>query len=568
MLEAEKKGIKKMRQWEQIFEMIAVFLAVIVINLLAQKSFFRIDLTQDNRYTMSEAAKRIVRQLDDEVYITVYLDGELNAQFKRLQKAVRENLEELKAVAGNKIRWHFVNPDELTNASEKKAFFEDLAKKGLPPTTLFEVVNGKKIQKVILPGVMIAYKNKEKAVLLLKGNKNFSPAEQINHSVENIEYELISAIQKLTSKNKKSIAVITGNDELRPEDLYGFYARFSENYIVEPVNPLEKSLDNFDLIIWAQPKKRIPEKTRYLVDQYIMRGGKAVFLTDKVQMNLDSIANGGTFAFGYDLGGLEDLLFRYGIRVNIDLVQDQQAGAIVVNVGQFGENPNLQRVPWPYNVVANAFNDKHPIARHLDKVYFRFVSSLDTVKAPTVKKTPLIFSSKYSRIKNCPTKVDLDELKADLNKEIYKKSHLPLAYLLEGKFKSGFSARFPPEGFEQSKQIKNGKESKILVIGDGDFIRNETDKKTGKPLPLGIEPLINQSFDNGDFMENAVAYMLDPEGVIASRKKEIIMRPLDSFRIQSEKEQWQTVNIALPIGAVLLFGVFNYWRRKRKYEKF
>lgn len=559
---------RKMRKWEHILEYIAVFLAVIVLNLLAQKAFFRLDLTQDERYTMSEASKNVIRSLDDEVFVTVYLDGELNAQFKRLQKAIRENLEELKAVGGKKIRYRFVNPEEITDGRERKAFYDDLAKKGLPPTTLFEVVNGKKVQKVILPGALLSYKDKEKAVLLLKGNKSFSPAEQINQSIENIEYELVTTIQKLSVRERKSIGVIQGNDELRPVDLYGFFMRFSEQYIVEPVNPLQKNLNEYDLLIWAQPKKRVPDAVRYAIDQYVMRGGKAIFLIDKVQMNLDSIANGGSFAFGYDLGGAEDLLFRYGVRVNMDLVQDQQAGAVVVNVGQFGENPNLQRIPWPYNVISNTFEGKHPIARHLDKVYFRFVSSLDTVKAPSIRKTPLIFSSKYTRVKNCPTRVDLDELKADLNKDMYKKSHLPLAYLLEGKFKSAFAARFPPEGFSKTEQIKESKENKILVIGDGDFIRNEIDKKSGKPLPLGIDPLMNQNFDNGDFIENAVAYLLDPTGIIAARKKEIIMRPLDAFRVQSEKEWWQTVNIAFPVVVVLLFGGLNFWRRKRKYERF
>lgn len=554
----------KIKKWEDILQFVAVFLLIVLLNIYAVVYFFRLDLTEEKRYTIAEPTKDILRKLDDQIYVEVYLDGDLNAGFKRLQKAIRETLDEFTVYGGANVQYKFVNPDEASSEEDRNNFYKQLTGKGVQPTNLFDNQNGKKVEKVIFPSALISYKNKETPILLLKGNVAASPMEQLNQSVENVEYELINAIKKITLSQKPSIAIIEGHDELRPIDIADLTTSLDEFYVVDRVNLQQNNLDGYAAVMIAQPKTRFSELEKYKLDQYIMNGGKALFFIDAIQMNLDSISKGGAYAFGYDLN-INDMLFKYGIRINTDLIQDTEMGRIVVNIGKFGDQPNFRPFPWHYYVILNRFK-RMPITKNLNGIYTRFLSTMDTIKTPYVKKTPLLLTNQYSRVRRMPNLVRLEEVRTDLDPKLYNRSFLPVCYLLEGKFTSLYKNRFAPDSIENKTVKQESEPTKIIVFSDGDIPRNEIDKRNGQPLPLGYDPLSQQTFSNKDFVMNALAYLIDENGLISSRNKEITLRPLDKFRAQDEKLSWQLINMVLPIAVIIGFGIFRFWWRKRKYE--
>jgi ABC-2 type transport system permease protein len=549
-----------MKKWENLLTFSALVLAVILLNMLAARWFFRWDLTEDKRYSITPTTQNLLKNLDEVVTIQVYLTGDLNADFRRLKNEIEENLEEFKVYGGEKIQYEFVNPEDIANPEEKKAFYQSLLEKGMQPTNLYDNVDGKKIQKIIFPYASVSYKGREQAVLLLKGNVTATAKEKLNQSIEGVEYELASSIKSLSKDEKPFIAIVEGHNELDNNDIADFTESLQASYSVERVNLLEKNLDGYDAVIVAQPKKPFQEIEKYRIDQFVMQGGKALFFLDAVQMNLDSIPLGGTYAFGYDLG-IEDMLFRYGVRINQDLVQDMFMGNILVNVGKFGEQANLQALPFPYYIALNQFG-KHPTVRNLNAVYARFASSMDTVEAQGIRKTPLLFTNKYSRIRRMPNMLTLDELKADLNKELYTQKYIPVLYLLEGKFTSVYKNRFSPDG---STPTTESSPNKIIVCSDGDLLRNEINKKNQQILPLGYDPITQQTFANKQLVMNLLDYLLDDEGLITTRNKEVKLRPLDTFKVQEEKTMWQTLNIVVPVLVVVLLGVGRYYWRRKKY---
>jgi len=555
----------KHKKWEDILTFSAVLLFILLVNINLRYVPWRLDLTEEKRYTISDATKELLENLDDVIYIEVYLEGDLNAGFRRLRNAIAETLDEFRVYGGSRVEYKFVNPDEAPNPTARNRFYQQLAAKGLPATTLYDNIDGKRTQKVIFPGAIISYKNREEAVLLLKGNRAASAQERLNQSIEGIEYELASSIRKMGIGQKKNIAFVYGHEELYPNELQDITNALSEYFIIDRVQLDGPNLDLYDALVIAQPRKAFSETDKYNLDQYVMRGGSALFMIDKIQMNLDSIATGGTYAFAYDLN-IEDLLFRYGVRINMNLLQDQQAGTIEVFTGNVGNQPNIERLPWPYYIFLNTFSE-HPIVRNMDVVYSRFVSSIDTVKAENVIKTPLMFTSKYTRVKNAPTMVDLNELKNDMDPALYNQSNLPVAYLLEGQFRSLFATRFPPPGIDAKSKLNESEPAKVLVVADGDIPANDFDPQTGEMLPIDFDPIRRQALSNKEFMVNALNYLTDENGLIAARAKEITMRPLDKFRIEEEKIFWQAFNIGLPIALVILFGVARFYWRKKTYGK-
>ena len=556
--------INKPNQWESLLQFFAVCLILLLININANKVFFRLDLTEEKRYTITDASKEMLKSLKHELFVEIYLSGELNSGFKRLQKAIKEQLEEFKLYSDNKVSFKFTDPANAPNEKARNRFYQQLVQKGLPATTIYEKINEKNIQRVIFPGAIIKYQNKEKAVLLLKGNKGASASQQLNQSIEGIEYELATTIKAMTSSNKKSIAFIEGHQELNNMELLDIITSLSDTYIVDKLNLIEKEISSYEAVIIALPKKKFSEQEKYKIDQFIMNGGSTIFLLDKVQMNIDSIGKGGTYAFGYDLN-LEDMLFKYGVRINMDMIQDQQAGLIEIFTGYRGNQPNIKKLPWPYYIYLNKFSN-HPITRNMDVIYGKFVSTIDTIKTNGIRKTPLVFTSQYSRIKKAPTLVDLNELKEIRNVNLFNKLHLPVAYLLEGKFTSLFSNRFPPKGVNTKNLRKKGVFSKILVFADGDIIRSEIDKKTGNPIPIDYDKARQQPLSNKDFILNALAYLTEENGLITSRNRQVKLRPLDKFKVDDEKLYWQSINLIFPVIVIICFGCYRSYSRKKKFS--
>jgi gliding-associated putative ABC transporter substrate-binding component GldG len=554
------------RRWEDILSFSALALLLVWFNLLSSEWRYRLDLTEEKRYTLSEATQHLLGSLDEVVYVEVYLEGELNPGFRRLQEAIRETLEEFRIHAGARLQYRFIDPEAVTTPQNRQAFYEQLVAKGIPATNVFDRDEGKRTEKLIFPGALVSYRNRETGVLLLKGNTSSSAQEQLNQSVEGVEYHLASAIQKLASREKKSIAFIEGQDELHPEETADMTAALSEYYYVDRVSLNEAPLDRYAALIVAQPKKRFTEEEKYRLDQYIMGGGKALFLLDKIQLTLDSIGQGGTYAFAYDLN-LEEILFKYGVRLNSDLIQDrQQPGIIELYMGQFGDRAQIQPYPWPYYMYLNRFGE-HPVVRNLDLILTRFASTNDTVAAPGIRKTPLMFTSQYTRVRPMPNLVELNEIRQEMDYSFFDQSFLPVAYLLEGEFSSLYALRFPPPGINPTDVKKSSPSTKIIVVSDGDVFRQEIDPRSGERLPLTYDRFRKQDLSNKDFILNALSYLTDENGLILSRKKQVTLRLLDRKRLDEERQWWQTVNLGLPVLLTLGLGLGLRALRKRKFAK-
>jgi gliding-associated putative ABC transporter substrate-binding component GldG len=563
-----------MRQ-KSILQFLIGISLLIGFNIFAQNFFFRWDFTEEQRYTITPATKKILHQLDDEVLVKVYLEGELNANFKRLQKAIRETLEEFKMHAGSKLRFKFINPNVAKNVEERKKQLLALREKGLIQTDLTYVEAGKKIESHIFPGALMYYKNMEISCNLFKApeiprSKQVSDAQILNQSVENIEYNLISTIRQLTQKERKNVAFLEGHGEAEDIETYYLANELAQYYRVGKVNlRKEPKLDSkIDAIIIAQPDSTFADEEKYKIDQYIMQGGKAIFCLDAAGVYLDSAMRGkGTFTFPYN-HNLTDLLFHYGVRINNDLIQDLNCTPIPIVVGNLTKDkPNIQGLPWVYNPLINNFS-KHSITRNLSMVQLKMATTMDTVKATGIAKTPLMFTSRYTRTRGTPALVSYEEARKDATSKDFKMGVLPVAYLLEGAFTSNYKNK----SFSERKGfIEKGKPSKILVCSDGDIVKSEivADPKTKAPMPLptGFDRFLNATFSNKDLIMNALDYMIDDKGVILAKQKQVTLRPLDKRKLEDERTFWQVFALVLPSTVVLLFGFIWFFWRKRSLGK-
>jgi gliding-associated putative ABC transporter substrate-binding component GldG len=541
--------------------------ALLLLNLLASFYFFRLDLTEEKRYTIKPQTKEMLSALDDEVFVEVFLDGDLNAGFKRFQKSIRETLEEFRIYSNNKVNFIFTDPGQATGEKARNEFMSELASKGISPMNVIESKDGQRIEKFVFPGALIAYGGFETGVMLLKGNRAQGSQEALNQSIENVEFELANAIYKLSNNNRKRIALVHGHGELDSLQIASFNNALLEQYDVFKTDiSLKAKVGNYDAVIIAKPKNEFSEQDKYKLDQYLMRGGKILFLLDRLDANMDSASSDNYFAFPYDLN-LDDQLFRYGVRVNADLVQDRVSGKYPIVVGNTGGRPQLMQLDWPFFPLVNQYAD-HPITRNLDATQTKFVSSIDTVKAVGVQKTPLLFTSPYSRKLVSPVKVGVNDLRKQLREGSFTAGSIPIAYLLEGKFNSLFTNRFAPKGVDTIGFVAKSKDTKIIVVADGDIARNDINPRQNEPQTLGYDPFTRYTFANQDLLLNTVAYLTHENGLIAARNKEVKIRPLDKEKIRQERTYWQAVNILLPLLALAAFGLGWTYLRKRKYAAF
>lgn len=557
----------KSKRNNDILIFLACLAGIILMNVLATNFFFRVDLTEDQRYTIAPVTKQMLSRLDNEVVVDVYLEGDFPAGFKRLQQSVHETLDEFRIYADGNLRYNFIDPTEITDEKQRNEFYTSLAQKGIIPTNLRATEDGKQVERLVFPGAVIKYNGKEAAVNLLKGNLAASPDERLNQSVEGVEYELATAIRKIAFQGNKIIGYIAGQGELEQQQVTDLLGSLQEYYRVARGDLAQiPSLDGLDLIIVAKPTKPFTEADKYKIDQFIMKGGKAVFFVDPMYADMDSVGAGGMFALPYNLN-LDDLLFRYGVRLNPNMVMDLNSGFIPLVTGYLGDKPQTEMINWRFYPLLNNFGD-HPITRNLDAVYSKFVSTIDTVKADGIRKTPLLYTSNYSRILDAPVPLTLEEARIEVNPEQYKAGQQPVGYLLEGKFTSLFRNRKAPAGVQNTQVQEMGKESKIAVFSDGDLVRNDINARTGQAYELGFDRFNNVTFANKELAMNTVHYLLDSEGLINVRNKKIELRPLDKVRVREEKTYWQLLNLAAPIILLGLFGVIRYYLRKRKYERF
>jgi ABC-2 type transport system permease protein len=541
--------------------------ALLLLNLLTSFYFFRIDLTEEKRYTIKPQTKQVLSTLDEEVFVEVFLEGELNAGFKRFQKSIRETLEEFRIYSGNKVSFVFTDPNQAKGEKARNEFMSELSSKGISPMNVIENKDGQRIEKFVFPGALVSYGGFETGVMLLKGNRAQGSQEALNQSIENVEFELANAIYKLSNNNRKKIALVRGHGELDSLQIASFNNALLEQYDVFKMDFSAKTtVGNYDALVIAKPRTEFSETDKYKLDQYLMRGGKVLFLLDRLDANMDSASSDNYFAFPYNLN-LDDQLFRYGVRINPDLVQDRVSGKYPVVVGNAGGRPQLMQLDWPFFPLINQYAD-HPITRNLDAAQTKFISSLDTVKATGVRKIPLFFSSPYSRKLLAPVKVGVNDLRKQIREGSFNAGAIPVAYLLEGKFTSLFTNRFAPGGVDTVGFVEKSVDTKLIVVADGDLARNDVNPRQSEPQTLGYDPFTRYTFANQDLLLNMVAYLTNENGLIAARNKEVKIRPLDKQKIRDERTYWQAVNILLPLMALALFGAVWMYARKKKYSSF
>ncbi|MCS6822134.1 MAG: gliding motility-associated ABC transporter substrate-binding protein GldG [Microscillaceae bacterium] len=547
-------------------------LGVIILNVIAAFYFVRLDLTEERRYTITEPTKKILRELKGEVYFKIYLTGQLPAGFRRLKNTIQETLDEFQTYAGKNLKYRFIDLNEEKNIQKRNKLYKEIIDKGIVPTNIFDKENGQRVERIIFPGALVYYDKYEMPLMLFKTIDQRiqgapSPEQILNQSVENVEYNLISAIKKITQTERKRIGFIEGHGELQGKEIADIQNTLQETYDVYRVNlPQSEVIEGLDAIIIAKPDSAFSENDIFKIDQFIMRGGKALFFLDAVGVYMDSVLKDkGSFTFPYS-HKLGDMLFRYGVRVNTDLLQDLNAGVIPLVVGNMGTQPQVRLIPWVYHPLLNNFS-KHPIVKNLGALHTKFISSVDTVKAKGIRKTPLVFTSKYTKKVGTPTFVTFNEARKQPNPQTFKKGMTPVAWLLEGKFTSVFKNRLTDADKRFKDFIPEGQPSKILIFGDGDLIKNDIHPKTQKPIPLGLDPILQTNFSNKDFIINALDYMLDDKGIILAKNKEVILRPLDKLRIIEERSFWQIFNLVLPTCLIVLFGIVWFAWRKAKFGK-
>ncbi|MBT9189094.1 gliding motility-associated ABC transporter substrate-binding protein GldG [Zobellia russellii] len=545
---------------------IAVALVIlVVINAAASFLYTRFDLTEDRRYTLSEEAIHTVEAFERPVIIDVLLDGNLPPEFVKLKTETRQLLEEFES-KNNNIKFSFVNP--LEDAAQIDGTITDLQSLGLTPAQITVEENGKTSQEIVFPWAMVNYNNKTVKVPLLKNKLGATTEERVNNSVQHLEYAFADAFSKINITEKKQIAVLKGNGELDDIYLADFLTSIKDYYNIGAItldsvatNP-QKTLDqlkSYDLALIAKPTEAFTDAEKYVLDQYIVNGGKSIWLIDQVNMELDSLFNesGSAMALPRDLN-LNDFFFKYGVRINPNLVNDMYFTQIVLASGE-GNSSEYNPVPWFYNPMVFSKND-HPINNNLEALRFQFANSIDTL-ANSNKKTVLLSSSPLSKLDGTPKQINLDVINMSPKKELYKKGNNPMAVLISGEFTSAFSNRVKPLSLNGT--LEKGKENQMLVVSDGDIIRNQI--RNNRPLELGYDKWTNNYYGNKEFLINALNYLLDEKGLINIRNKKVAVPFLDAQKMTDQKTKWQLINIGLPIGLTLLFGAFFNYFRRRKY---
>ncbi|ABG58818.1 protein involved in gliding motility GldG [Cytophaga hutchinsonii ATCC 33406] len=550
--------VSNVKKKNDILEYIFLIAILVFVNIILSEHFFRLDFTQDKRYSISPVSQQVLGKLDGDVYVEIFLDGDLNPDYERLKKSIKEKLDQFKAYSNNKLEYRFINPADEADEQMRERGFRLIAQRGIKPKYFLEEKNGQKTEKLIFPGAIVSYRQNETPVQFLKGNKVQSDEEQLNQAVEGVEFELLKAIRKLSISEYKTIAIIDGHGEPAKEQLEDVTSTLNEFYSVQRIR-LDSitALKHFDMAMVIGPKVAYSEKEKFILDQFINNGGKAMFIYDAIDIRKDSLKNGETFGLSKNLN-LDDLLFKYGIRMNQSVVEDMNCAKTVVQTGLNGE---VQALNFPYYPVIYQFN-KHPIVKNMDAVVLRFAGSIDTVKAVGIKKTPLIQTSAQSKEVQVPFQIDLDVLKKDLDPASFNGGIKTVACLLEGSFTSLYKSK--PAPVEYAVVVSGAKPSKVLVCADLDMIRNDYDVNRNMPVPLGYDRDMRYLFSNKEFILNAVDYMMEEE-LLLVREKEVVMRPLNEQKIKNDKKYWQIVNIVSPIILVLIYGISRYLWRKKKY---
>jgi ABC-2 type transport system permease protein len=551
-----------------------VFLSIGIVGLvlLSNVFYFRIDLTSDKRFSISPPSKKLMQHLNEPIQVTIYLDGDLNPGFNRLKKATTNLLEELSAY-GKKFEISFVNPSEASNDNERNAKYSKLVAKGLVPTMVYERdKEGKANQKVVFPWIEIAQNGKRIPICLLKNIRGNSGEENLNVSIENLEFEITDGIRRLLRRDIPKIAFVEGHGELSEAETYDVSKTLSKYFQIDRgiIATDASVLNPYKCVIVAKPTKAFTESEKFIIDQYIMSGGRVLWLIDGVRIAKENLSkNGISPAMELDLN-LSDLLFRYGIRINPVLIQDIQCSSVPMNIAPAGEKPQFEPSHWFYSPLLLASNI-HPVTKNITEVKADFCSGIDQVgDNKDIKYSLLLASSDNSHILGTPTTIDLANMPKATDRAYFNASYCPVAVGIEGNFESDFANRIPPKGLSNTLPFRaKSILTRQIFVADGDIIRNETTgvASDSTTIPLGYDRYMRQQFGNKDFIQNAVQYLTDNEGWMQLRFKVVKLRLLNKRISSDEKILLQTINVLFPLFLLLISGLIFQLVRKRKYTR-
>lgn len=562
----KKRNLKS----QNIIRFILLLVIIACANLLGTFVFSRIDLTSEKRFTLSNTTKQKLKDLKDVVYIKVYLSGELPAGFQKLSTATRDLLSEMKTYAGSNLEYDFIDPAALTDEKQRNELYNQLADKGLQPTNISERSSEGSSQRIIFPGAILNYLQKEQSLLLLKDRIGAAPEEMVNNSIQNLEFEIINAITKISTLRPPSIAFLQGQGELSKPQTADIYKGLSASYPVSyvTINQGLGSLRDYNCLIIAKPDSAFDEKDKFIIDQFIMKGGKVLWLVNSMFATMDSLAKNNEFVSVPQQLNLDDMLFKYGVRLNSDLVMDLQSVPIPILTGYIGNRPQNSLLPWYFFPLVTP-DSKHPIVNNLNAIRFEFPGSIDVVGNSEVNKTILLTSSMYSKSEGSPAVVNLEMLRKKPDEKEFNQPHKPLAVLLEGTFKSNYANRIPAIIATDSAIAFKAESipNKMIVVSDGSVTRNDYKKSSNMVYPLGLDRYTNQFYGNKNFIMNCVDYLCDNSGLMTLRSKEFKLRLLDQTRFEADVYNVRIANVIIPVLVVLLFAGVKLFSRRRKFAK-
>ena len=573
-MEKKNKDLKK----TNIRNLIYSILIILLINIIGSFVNLRFDLTSEKKYSLSSVTKSQLKGLDDIVFFKIYLDGDFPAGFKRLRNATKEILDEFRAYNSN-IQYEFINPNAIKDKKLRSKLYKQLLEKGILPTYYNEKENGVAKQQIIFPGAEVSYKSQSMSVQLLMDQMGIESENVINNSIQSLEYNLSNVIRKLKIQIKPKIAFIEGHGELNKLQTYDITKSLSEYYDVERVKISEqvnalteriisdtsetKIYNKYKAIIIAKPDSALSEKDKFIIDQYIMYGGKVLWLIDPVFASMDSLNNEAQTVGITNEINLTDMLFKYGVRLNTNLIMDINALPIPVVTGKMGNQAKSSMLPWYYFPILMPV-EKHPIVRNINAIKTEFISSIDIIENE-IKKTILLTTSKYTRLLNTPVIIDLNIMKDEPEERLFNKPFQTVAVLLEGEFQSNYENRLAAEiaNSNKIKFIEKSKKTSMIVVSDGDIIKNQFHYSKGFPLPLGYDQYTKQTFGNKEFILNCINYLCDDSGLITNRSRELKLRLLDKKKIENSRTQWQIFNIFVPVLIIIIIAFsLSFYKRK------
>lgn len=548
---------------------------IVIINYIASLIHYRIDLTAEKRYTLSAPTKKLLRNLGDKVDIDVFLAGDMPADFRNLRNNAEELLQEFKET-GKNVHFRFIKPGLGMGEEERQEYLLYLDSLGIRPTNVKVQIKAGEAheERLVYPGALVSYGDRVFPIDLLQGQDMSGGVQTLNKAAALLEYKFANAIQKVTQERPATIGYLTGNGQLLTYNVYDFIERtLKPNYGFGfipidsvPVIPLE-----FDAVVIVKPTLKFTDRQKLKLDQYVMHGGKIIWMIDNLYAEMDSLMRKQSDFIAFDRGlNIEDQLFKYGVRINQDLLQDLQCDKLPLAVGNYGDQPQLQLLPWPYFPLLSSYTD-HPIAKNLNNVLSIFPNSLDTVEAEGITKTVLLASSANSRRLATPAVVSLNSVQTEEDINSFNKKNIPVAVLLEGKFSSLFANRLAASTadslaavYQQPFLRESAIANSMIVMSDADIVANVVTQNEG-PLTMGTNQFTKVQYANKDFITNCIEYLTNPSGVLTTRSKTLVLRLLDPAKIESDKTMWQLLNVGLPVVLIAAFAFIYQGIRNKKY---